>query len=62
MERLRDKEATVRSQAAVALSKLAFTEDSSELDEDETHDFSHGMVKAYFTQAHNPFDKMDVAL
>ena len=31
-----------------------------ELDEDETHDFSHGMVKAYFTQAHNTFDKMDV--
>ena len=31
-------------------------------DEDETHDFSHGMVKAYFTQAHNTFDKMDVAL
>ncbi|CAL1698240.1 unnamed protein product [Somion occarium] len=32
-----------------------------ELDEDDTHDFSHGMVTAYFTQARNTFDEMEQA-
>ncbi len=36
LERLRDKEANIRAQAAIALSKLSFTEDPSEVDEDET--------------------------
>lgn len=33
-----------------------------ELDEDDTHDFSYGMVKAYFTQARSTFDEMEQAL
>ena len=36
VERIRDKEPTVRAQAAVALAKLSSAEDVSELDEDET--------------------------
>ena len=36
IDRLRDKEATVRAQAAAALAKLSFSEDTEELDEDET--------------------------
>ncbi|KAI0747199.1 nuclear condensing complex subunit [Daedaleopsis nitida] len=35
MERLRDKEPTIRAQAAISLSKLSNAEDPSELDEDE---------------------------
>jgi len=33
-----------------------------ELDEDETHDFSYGMVVAYFSQASQTFTDMDNAL
>lgn len=33
-----------------------------ELDEDDTHDFSRGMVDAYFSQAESTFDDMDQAL
>ena len=36
IDRLRDKEAAVRAQAAAALAKLSFSEDTSELDDDET--------------------------
>ncbi|KAI0699152.1 nuclear condensing complex subunit [Cerioporus squamosus] len=36
LDRIRDKEAIIRAQAAVALSKLSFTEDLDELDEDDT--------------------------
>ncbi len=36
LDRLRDKEGPIRAQAAVALSKLSFTEDLDELDEDDT--------------------------
>ena len=35
MERVRDKEFTIRVQAVVALSKLAGSEDPNELDDDE---------------------------
>ncbi|KAI0076975.1 histidine phosphotransferase [Panus rudis PR-1116 ss-1] len=33
-----------------------------ELDEDDTHDFSHGMVTAYFSQARATFKEMEQAL
>ncbi|THH27972.1 hypothetical protein EUX98_g6206 [Antrodiella citrinella] len=33
-----------------------------ELDEDDTHDFSYGMVVAYFSQASQTFQEMDDAL
>lgn len=33
-----------------------------DLDEDETHEFSAGMVWAYFSQARNTFENMDRAL
>ncbi|KAL1748371.1 signal transduction histidine kinase, partial [Schizophyllum fasciatum] len=33
-----------------------------DLDEDETHDFSRGMVDAYFSQAESTFEDMDKAL
>lgn len=33
-----------------------------DLDEDETHDFSRGMVDEYFSQAETTFEDMDKAL
>ena len=36
LDRLRDKEATIRAQAGAALSKLSLTEDLDELDEDDS--------------------------
>ncbi|KAG5353204.1 hypothetical protein C0989_009385 [Termitomyces sp. Mn162] len=33
-----------------------------ELDEDETHEFSNGMITAYFAQAEQTFKNMDIAL